>query len=65
MFLHWGFHDQLVVQSTVQYIENLVEMVPQRKRNKKKGFDFSNAGGEVAVVDGKVVKGEVEEEEIV
>ena len=42
-----------------------VEMVPQRKRNKKKGFDFSNAGGEVAVVDGKVVKGEVEEEEIV
>ena len=31
----------------------------------KKGFDFSNAGGEVAIVDGEVVKGEVAQEEVV
>ena len=42
-----------------------VEMAPRRRKNKKKGFDFSNAGGEVAIVDGEVVTGEVAQEEVV
>merc|ERR1711912_127500 len=42
-----------------------VEMAPIRKKNKKKAFDFSNAGGEVAVVDGEVVDGNAVAEEVV
>jgi len=42
-----------------------VELAPVRRRNKKKGFDFADAGGQVAVVDGEVVKGNAVEEEMV